>query len=111
MVRKGGDEMTQYNVREDRMNFLKGLSIMLVAILLTWCMAYGAIRIGIDVYRYFNPSEELQETMFTRPGQPGKPGLISPTHNFSDTNRTLKGIERQLERMNDIQLKIHQEGR
>ena len=52
-----------------------------------------------------------KDTLDIALGKPGQPYALPGTLDFSDMDRTLKGIEHQLERMNDIQLKIHQEGR
>lgn len=72
---------------------------------------YGTATLLWKVYDHFFWNKEVPVMLSTSLGQPGHPNVIPNLYDFSDMDETFKGIERQLERMNDIQLKIQQEGR
>jgi hypothetical protein len=88
---------------EKATDFVKGLLIVLFAVVLSWSMVYGIFRAGVDIYNGYFKSEQNTPIIVTNgPGKPGRPHVL-PTYDFSDTNDVLKGIERELKRMNDIQ--------
>ena len=85
---------------------------MITGIVIFVLAAFGLFSLvvrTVDILR--PPKKTFPVTVSSRPGKPGTPYAMPHSYDFSEMERTLKGIERQLERMNDITLKIHQEGR
>lgn len=90
----------QKKSRERRM-FALGVFLLMFA-------AFGIAMFAVHTINYFRGNSTVQlNPMLGKPGAP----IVVPAVDFSDMNQTLEGIERQLERMNDIQLKIQQERR
>jgi len=89
--------------REKKMLFL-GFLLLLLA-------AYGTATLCSKTYDHFFGKKKIPVMLSTTLGKPGQPHVLPNSYDFSDMDATLEGIERQLERMNNIQLKIHQEGR
>jgi hypothetical protein len=56
-----------------------------------------------------SPFEETGKTLSSSLGRPDVPHIYNTPSDLSNMDETLRGIERQLERMNDIHLKIYQE--
>lgn len=89
-------------MESEREKFIRGVLLLIFVILMFWLLLYGAIRASVDAYHFITKDkEQLSSTEFI-PRKPGTPYVVPRTYDFSGIDKTLKGIERQLEHMNKI---------